>query len=335
MYTDISTILGMSSGVVRLRSPRIDVSEGGSEAMAGEVAVLGAPSAIGLVPREDGEPRRLDLAPQALRDQGLVARLRARDLGDVAPPQPYRDLERPAGRIRNEGDLVAYSRALADRIARCRRARQFVLLLGGDCSIVLGALLGLRAVDPASPGLVYIDAHADFATLDESPSASACSMALALAVGREERPLARLRDEGPLVPGEGVAHVGRRDHAATTYGDEALAPCGVLDLSMSELAARGVTRIAEEAVARGVGTGHGFWVHFDVDVLDPAAMPATGDLAPGGIDLAQAGELLETVLGDPTALGMQLTLYDPTLDADGAAAADLVALLERALAARR
>src|SRR4051795_1468516 len=174
------------------------------DAMTDSVAVLGAPSAMGIVPDEHGRPRRLDLAPRALRDQRLAERLGALDLGDVEPPQRYQDVERPVGRCRNEGDVAAYSRELAQRIAQCRRDRHFVVLLGGDCSIVLGALLGLRAVDRVPPGLVYIDAHADFATLGESPSASACSMALALAVGREDQPLSRLCGAGPLTSGERV-----------------------------------------------------------------------------------------------------------------------------------
>lgn len=34
--------------------------------------VVGAPSSIGIRPYDDGRPRRLDLAPRALRETGLV-----------------------------------------------------------------------------------------------------------------------------------------------------------------------------------------------------------------------------------------------------------------------
>jgi arginase len=300
--------------------------------MSGGLAVLGAPSAIGLVPDPMGQPRRLDLAPGALRARRIIQRLAAEDLGDVLPPPRYVDLQRPPGRCRNEQDIAAFSRQLANRVAQCRRARQFVLLLGGDCSIVLGAVLGLRSVDAEPPGLVYIDAHADFATLDESPSGSACSMALALAVGREEQRLARLRENGGLVSGERVAHIGRREDASTTYGDAALEPCDVLDLPMSEVAGRGAAEVAEDAIRRVRQGTSGFWVHFDVDALDPSVMPATGDPAPGGLNFDQARWLLGTLVRDPAALGLQVTLYDPTLDRNGEAAGDLVAMLERALA---
>src|SRR5437763_5002015 len=108
-----------------------------------QTAVLGAPSAIGIVPYETGKPRGVDRAPGALREQRLVERLGARDAGDVEPPPRYRDLERPPGRARNEEDVTAYSRELAERIADSAREGEFVVLLGGDCSILLGALLGL------------------------------------------------------------------------------------------------------------------------------------------------------------------------------------------------
>ena len=69
---------------------------------------------------------------------------------------------------------------------------RFAVVLGGDCSIVLGCLLGARQSARGSVGLAYFDAHADFGTPEESRTGSAASMCLAFAVGRGETPLARL-----------------------------------------------------------------------------------------------------------------------------------------------
>lgn len=49
------------------------------------------------------------------------------------------------------------------------------MLVGGDCSIVLGALLGTKRAVDAPVGLVYVDAHADFATPQESQTGSVAS----------------------------------------------------------------------------------------------------------------------------------------------------------------
>src|SRR5262245_10255323 len=60
-------------------------------AMRRPIAILGAPSSIGIRPYDQGgQPRHLDRAPGVLRELGLVNRLGADDLGDVVPP-PYRD----------------------------------------------------------------------------------------------------------------------------------------------------------------------------------------------------------------------------------------------------
>lgn len=105
------------------------------------IAIVGAPSSIGIRPYDEGGMRRLDLAPGVLRDRGIEKRLAAHDFGDVVPP-PYRDFIRPPGRPRNENDVAAYSRALAQQVGAAADDGSFVVVLGGDCSIVLGGLLG-------------------------------------------------------------------------------------------------------------------------------------------------------------------------------------------------
>jgi arginase len=300
--------------------------------MVHPIAVIGAPSAIGIRLDEDGRVRRLDLAPQALRAQGLVTRLAAQDLGDVIPPDRYQDLERPNGRPRNQDDVASYSHALAERVASASADKKFVLLLGGECSILLGALLGLRDADRGPVGLVYIDAHADFASLDESPSGSPCSMALALAVGRCDTPLARLRGDGPLVHPRDVVHVGRRDDAVAAYGDAALRASPMLDLPHAAVRAQGPAGTARAALERVSRIEAGFWIHVDVDVLDPTIMPAVDTPEPNGLDFDELTRLLVPIARHPKALGLQLTIYDPTRDPLQHAASRLAALLESALA---
>lgn len=278
--------------------------------------------------------RRLDLAPAVLRDHGVIARLRSTDLGDVAPPPGYADLVRPSGRMRNEEDVVRYSRELSERVAAAARDGSFVVMLGGDCSIMLGALLGLRLATGEPAGVVYIDAHADFGTLDESPSGSACSMNLALAIGRTAGPLAPLVGEQPLVRGERVVHVGRRDDGEPEYGAASLAEFGILDLPQSIIDAQGPDAVARQALARVSRAPGGFWVHFDVDSLDPELMPAVDSPLPEGLRFETAAALLGRLVSHPAARGLQVTIYDPSIDPSGDGASLIVELLERVLELR-
>ena len=245
----------------------------GEPAARRQVAIIGAASNIGIRPYDDRQQaRHLDRAPAALRELGLAERLGADDLGDLMAP-PVRDFTRRPGRVRNEDDIVAYSRALAERVAHAMDGGRFVLVLGGDCSIVLGTLLG-AAGRAGRIGLAYIDGHADFATPDESQTGSAASMCLALAVGRGDSPLARLAGPTPLVRPEDVALIGRRDEGQA-YGHSALAASGILDIPGDVIARSDGGSIAAEALERiGRADLAGFWVHVDADVLDASVMPA-------------------------------------------------------------
>jgi arginase len=296
------------------------------------IAIVGAPSSIGIRPYDTGEARHLDRAPGTLRRLHIVERLGAIDVGDVVPP-PYRDYVRPPGRARNEREVATYSESLGYRVARAAGQGRFVVLLGGDCSIVLGGLLGATMSAGGPIGLVYVDGHADFATPEESQTGSVASMCLGLAVGRGDTPLARLGGPEPLVRGEDVALMGRRDAAEPSYGHAALAASAILDLPDAALVARGFADAAAASLARVASTRlAGFWIHLDVDVLNPIEIPAVDSPEPGGPTIDEIVGLLRPLVTHPRALGLELTIYDPALDADRSCASRLVTLLETLMA---
>jgi arginase len=68
-------------------------------------------------------------------------------------------------------------------------------------------------------------------------------------------------------------------------------------------------------------------VHLDVDVLDEQAFPATDYLMPGGLTLAELGELIRPLLAAPGLAGLSLACYNPQKDYGGRGARDLVTLL--------
>ncbi len=295
------------------------------------ISIVGAPINIGIKPYDNGTPRGLDRAPGVFRRLGLPARLGARDEGDVTS-LPYRDLVRPEGRPRNETEMVGYSRELAERVAAVIGGGRFPLVLGGDCSIVLGSLLALHRAGPPRVGLAYVDGHADFATPFESRTGSVASMCLGLAVGRGDTPLSRLAGARPLVRAEDVALVGRRDEHEPWYGHEALHASAVLDLPDRAVRGTGYGAGAAAVLDRlGRAELDGFWIHLDADVLDPTVMPAVDSPEPGGPDLDELAALLVPLVQHPRALGMELTIYDPMLDPDYACGSRLVGLLETLL----
>jgi arginase family enzyme len=124
-----------------------------------QIVVIDAPCNLGLRPPALGvEPGVKNLAT-ALRKTGLVERLGARDAGQVEPPGYSPDPD-PVTRFRNGASLPGYSAKLADQLVPLITRGNFVLVLGGDCSVLLGTGLALHSL--GAYGLAFIDAHDDF-----------------------------------------------------------------------------------------------------------------------------------------------------------------------------
>ena len=74
----------------------------------------------------------------------------------------------------------------------------------------------------------------------------------------------------------------------------------------------------------------GYWLHLDMDILDPAVMPAVDSPDPGGLTAADLTALLAGLA--PGAAGAEVTVFDPDLDPDGRYAALLTEVLVTGLA---
>ena len=268
--------------------------------------MLTAPTNLGNRPYEhDGTARWTDHGPARLRKLGVVERLRARDLGDV-PAAPYRDFVRPPGGIRNEDLVLQHVRDIA-RVLEPQSG--FTLVLGGDCSVLLGSLLGLsRGRDL---GLVFIDGHTDFHTPATSKTGGVAGMDLALATGRGDSELARLRGSRPLVRDENVVAVGIRDSDA---------PFGGVKFRSATSASDVLDHFGDRE----------FFVHVDVDALDPEFMPFVDTPEPGGLHPDSLTEMLARLVRHPNAVGMEMTIYDPRNDHESRGAELLVRILEKA-----
>lgn len=293
------------------------------------IAVIDAPSNLGLRPPAAGATPGVYKLPGALRDHRLIERLGAREGGVVVPPR-YQSQWEPGAGVRNEDAIARYSRRLADRVGALIGEGLLPVVLGGDCSILLGNLLALRR--SWRSGLVFIDGHSDFRHPGNSEYVGAAAGEdLALATGRGDA-LANLEDLGPLVRDGDVAVVGTRgdDGALAELGE-----AGIAVQTAEDVLHRGAAAVAEEALETVTrGSLDGFWIHCDVDVLDSSVMPAVDTPEPGGLELDQLAELLSVLLASGRALGLELTIFDPDLDETGELASALTSCVCEAFGRR-
>jgi arginase len=295
---------------------------------AHKVAVFGVPSAAGAA--SPGVER----APLALRQAGLLERLRetgARivNLSDLSLFPWREDPDHP--RARNAEGVACAVRAAADEMTRAL-AEGFTVVLGGDCSLAPGAVAGARAFLGRPVGLVYLDANADLNTPETTPSGRLHGMALSMALGRGPREVVEAARPEPAVQGDHVALVGFRE---LDPGERP--PLGDLGLALPAMAARrlgmrATAALALDAVANEDGP---LVVHLDVDVIDPAEMPAKSGLTEGAaLSLAEVSDLVTALVASPRAVALEVAEFQPDNDPDGACAAKLVDLIGRVVARR-
>lgn len=293
-------------GFTRTTSPRMPT-----------YAIVEAPSHLGL--RVAG----VEELPSALLAAGLAERLDARRAARLPAP-PYNPRIDPETRMLNPTGLRDYSPTLADAVGKVLDRGEFPIVLGGDCSVLLGSALALRR--RGRYGLLFLDGHADFYQPEAEPTGEAASMDLALVTGRGPEIVANLEGRRPLVRDEDTVVFAFRDaeHAAAE-GSQPLAPA-LAAMDLAAVRERGIEQATRDALVhlqREDGPA-GFWIHLDVDVLDDAIMPAVDYRLPDGLSWAEAIAVLRAAVASGRAAGLEVTIFNPTLDTDGRIARALV-----------
>ena len=210
-------------------------------------------------------------------------------------------------------------RTLADAVTSSLGGHALPVVVGGECTLVAGTITGALAVE-RDLALVYFDAHGDFNTLATTPSHYVGGMCLAHVCGRHVAPL--------LWPG------------VRTISDDNVALVGARQLDSGEVRNLDGSRVrrirfdAEHPDAQGLlafARQRQVWVHIDIDVVDPADMPAVASPVSGGPSLSALAELLRELAAVSDVRGIELCGYDPTKDATARLVAPLAELMSAAV----
>jgi len=286
-------------------------------------AIIEAPSTLGL--RSSG----VEELPSRLLGLGLAERIRARRAARLEPPprEGQRDAETL---VLNASTIASWSPGLADAVEMVLDEDEFPVILGGDCSIVLGSMLAFRR--RGRSGLLFIDGNADFFQPEAEPYGEAASMDLALVTGHGPKRLTDIEGRGPIVREEDAVAFAYRDWKdQDEYGSQPL-PDALKSLDLSAVRRMGIEAAAQAAVAHLTREGlDGFFIHVDADCLDDAVMPAVDYRIPDGLSWKELEAALRIALGSGAARGLEITIYNPRLDQDGMPAAGLVETLAAAL----
>jgi len=288
-------------------------------------AVLQAPSTLGL--ESDG----VDELAERLIELGLARDIGARIAARLSVP-PKQSAPDPETGVLNAQAIAAWSPRLADAVGAVFDAGEFPVVLGGDCTIVLGSMLACRR--RGRYGLLFIDGNADFFQPDAEPHGEGASMDLAFVTGHGPKLLTDLEGRAPIVRPEDTVAFAYRDHDdQKEYGSQPL-PSDLKAIDLPAVRERGIEAAARDAVAHLTRAGlDGFFIHVDADCLDDAVMPAVDFRLPGGLSPEELRHTLEIALASGKAVGLEVAIYNPRLDRDGRAGRALADVLIEALSA--
>lgn len=274
------------------------------------------------------------MGPSALRYAGLQKELERLghtvvDLGDLVVPGPEHS---HAGdpRARYLDEIVSVCRELGRRVAEVAMAGRFPIVMGGDHSLSVGTVSGIRRVRP-NTGVIWLDAHGDFNTPETSPSGNVHGMSLAALLGLGAEELVACMDGRPVMP-EQAALIGVRD---LDDGErDLLLKTGVLVFTMQEVDRLGLTTVMEQALSRLQQHADGIHLSLDLDVFEPDLAPGVGTPEPGGFTYREGHLAMELVAELDLLVSMEIVEVNPILDVANRTAKLAVDMTRSALGAR-
>jgi agmatinase len=252
--------------------------------------------------------------PRAVREASALTRpysqalgvnvfdeLTVADGGDVGGAS--HDIERALDEIALRAEKIAESGAIFG-------------FVGGDQTVTLGALRGLRRAKHKAVGLLHIDSHVNASLVDDGRDLHHGSVIRHAAQERLVRPEAtmQLGVRGPYSTAEDLAFALGRGFEVVSTDDVRWDLHAVVSQ---------VRRLAEK------GT---LYVSIDVSVLDPAFAPGTGFPVPGGISTWELQQILRALVGADIA-GFDIVEIAPAYDPSGITGAVGVSILHELLAA--
>jgi arginase len=258
---------------------------------------------------------------QAYREVQLLARLQAAgckafDEGDVAIPSYLPHHTIPP--IRNwPGPRIAWDCVSERIVPYLQQPGHVPLLIGCDCSIVVGTTQALMRVFAEDLHVLYVDGDCD----DAAPDPERCQSAAALAVWL-------LTHNSPFWNGPAL-----RPSQVTIIGWSS--PSQSAQTGMGTLSLADVRRLGPHATARqaleAIPASAPILLHLDIDVFQKQDIPAAYFPHVDGLSLSEGEKLLGALLKDARIRIIEIAEYAALRDLDQRCVSKLVDVLSEGL----
>lgn len=272
-----------------------------------------APTNLGLKEPAPGKEPGVKFLPAALDKAGFRTLINAGEKLLIEPPAYSMDLDN-ASKIRNADAIAQYSKKLAAAIKLVIEKNKIPLVIGGDCSVMIGAALALK--QRGTFGLFHLDGHTDYMWPELSQTGGAAGMGLALVAGAGHPKLTHIGGLRPYIEEENIFCVGNREYDEEYVKLSLESNMHYIDLIATRK--QGAENVAADFLKMVERKKlNGFWIHFDVDALNDEVMPCVDSRTEDGLWYHELKKMLKPLIQSSFFTGMEITILDPTLDSDG------------------
>ncbi|MEH6306777.1 arginase family protein [Olivibacter sp. CPCC 100613] len=277
------------------------------------IYLIECPSNLGLKEPRPGQEPGVNKLPDWLRRWGLYDYFPNKQIVRLDAPSYTMDLDVKSG-VRNADALVNYAIKQKRFFEQEIDESVFPFIVGGDCSVLLGPLLSLA--ERGNQALFYLDGHTDFIWPSLSQTGGAGGMAAAFAAGRGPEKISNILGLKPYIKEEHVWCVGNREYV--DWYEQVIIDSEATYIPLNRLRSMGIKSCIDSFFYHIENKKvSGFWIHFDVDVLNDELMPAVDSRSPDGLLYQELRDLLLPLLGNSKVTGMSMSILDPDLDPDG------------------
>lgn len=250
------------------------------------------------------------LLPDWLKKNKFHDLIKSEHIFTLQAPDYSMELDEESGVINTE-KIVSYAIQQAGLLSEHVKQDSFQIIIGGDCSILIGNALALR--QKGTYGLFFLDGHTDFVLPELSVSKQAAAMELAIVTGYGHEKLTNILGLKPYFKESNVWCVGNREYASNIVKPILNSNVNYFDLNtlrktgIENCTLQFLRMIEENAL-------DGFFIHLDVDVLNDDIMPAVDSREKDGLNYTEFTTILGILLSSPKAIGIEITILDPNLD---------------------
>jgi arginase len=278
-----------------------------------KIIIVEFPSNLGLIEPGPGKEPGVRKLPAWLKQFHFYDLLKPEKIFSLNPPAYSMQLDQVSG-VRNADAIASYATEQAGLLKKLIEEDVFLVVVGGDCSILIGNSLALKEI--GEYGLFFLDGHTDFMWPELSGTKGAAGMDLAIVTGHAHEKLSDIQHQRPYIKEENTWCAGNREFNKNYTDTIEQSNIKYFDINkmrrygMDACCGSFLKMVSEKNL-------DGFWIHLDLDVLDDEVMPAVDSRSAGGISYDELKSVLTCLITSEKARGIEITILDPDLDPEG------------------